>query len=112
MSVWKRKLTQAEYRKETAIINKIMALGFTEQDILSAWNYYTNKGQKITSYAFFLWKNGKLIQDILHFIRMGKKEEEKLTIDPIQDFRTEPAPKKKITKKDFLNNTGDLFDEN
>ena len=111
MSVWNRKLTQAEYRKETAIIKKIMALGFTEQDILSAWNYYTGKGQKITSFAFFLWKKGKLITDILHFVRMTKAEVEKVKVDSNEDFRAQKKAKKKLTKRDFLNNTGELFNE-
>lgn len=108
LSVWNRSLTKAEYAKESAIINKIKKLGFTEQDILAAWNYYTGKGEKIKSYGFFLWKQGKLIKDILHFVKMTKKEEEKLLIDSTQDFRTETPIKKKISTNDFLNGEGDF----
>lgn len=99
-----RTLEEKEFGKEIAIIKKIMALGFTKQEILGAFNYYANnKGRKIESFAMFLWQKGKLINDVRHLLQVMPEKKE-LKLDPTQDFRTETAPKRKMTQSDFLNN--------
>lgn len=89
------------FKKESAIINRIVKLGFTEIQIYGAYNYYSNqKNKKIDSFAFFLWEKGKLIKDIIPLLSLKEPEKVKLDDKDYRDSKDFTPPKDKII--DFL----------
>lgn len=97
-------LPKSDIPKESAMLRKILAKGFTDRQIYQVINYLKMSGRKIDSFGLLVWKDCEVIRQTLAKIPPEiQKDEEKVKYKlEEKDYRTKKEHVKPKGIQDFL----------